>query len=131
MGHESVPLIYSSFPSFPEAAERRTETDSTSAFELPDESEHWQDISSLLKKLERGKEPSQYSRMASLIDLDMWDAYFFRWIATRSETDSVDLNAALTDLAEIKAEALEDGYLEPTEEAVRSPNVYCVVLTNV
>ena len=40
-------------------------------------------------------------------------------IATRSETDSADLNAALTDLAEVKAEALEDGYLEPTEEAVR------------
>ena len=78
MGHESIPLTYSSFSSFPEAAERRTEIDSTSAFELPDESEHGQNIKSLLTNLERGKEPSHFSRMASLIGPDMLDAYFFR-----------------------------------------------------
>ena len=78
MGHESVPLIYSSFPSVPEAAERRTEIDSTSAIELSDESEHWQNLNSLLTNLERGKEPGHFSRMAALIDPDMLDAYFFR-----------------------------------------------------
>ena len=78
MGHESVPLIYSSFPSFPETAERRTEIEFTSAFDLSDQSEHWQNIKSLLTDLERGKEPSHFSRMAALIEPDMLDEYFFR-----------------------------------------------------
>ena len=115
---ESKPLIIGHSSSLDETAEWEDSVDFTSTFEHFDEIWFLKLICKYLRNLPSEKARSLPSYMDSSVVVDTIVGYLSYCGAVRWDTVPADLNAALTDLAEVKEEALADGFLEPTEDAV-------------
>ena len=115
---ESTPFTIGQSSSLDETDEWEDPVDFSSAFENSYEIGFLKLYCSYLRTLPSVKEGSLSSNMDSFVRADTIEEYFSYFGAAKLDTVPADLNAALTDLAEVKEEALEDGYLEPTEDAV-------------
>ena len=115
---ESTPSTIGQSSSLDETDEWEDTVDFSSAFGNSDEIGFLKHSCSYLRTLPSVKVGSLPSNMDSFVRADTIEEYFSYCVAAWLDTVPADMNAALTDLAEVKEEALEDGYLEPTEDAV-------------
>ena len=124
---DSNPFVIGHSSNLDEMAEWEGTVDFTSAFEHSDEIWFLKLSCRYSRNLPTVKVRSLRSYMESLL-ADTIDGYLSYCGAARWDTVPADLNAALTDLAEVKEEALEDGFLEPTEDAVHCARTFIASL---